>query len=88
MSFNIVVYDVNINILLMYVQRNIEARSRNHCCSGKSVRITDSECVFVALGNEHALRVRHIICDLPGSTIFFPHYLINVTIFGRKGGHS
>ena len=29
----------------MYVQRNIEARSRNHCCRWKAVSITYSECV-------------------------------------------
>jgi hypothetical protein len=29
--------------------------------------------------------MRHIvICGLPRSIIFFPHYLINVTIFGKK----
>jgi hypothetical protein len=33
----------------MYVQRNIEARLCNHCCRGKAIRITYSECVFLAL---------------------------------------
>ena len=38
--------------------------------------------VFVALGIQHAMTLRYIfICDLPGSTVFFPHYLINGTIF-------
>ena len=32
----------------MYVERNIVARSCNHCCSRKAVKITYSECVFVA----------------------------------------
>jgi len=31
-----------------------------------------SQCVFVALGNQHAMNMRHVaICDLSGSTVFF-----------------
>ena len=52
----------------MCVQRNSEARSCNHCCSGKSVNITHSECVCIALGIQHAVRTRHIVtCGLSGS---------------------
>jgi len=41
--------------------------------------------VFVALGIQHAMSVRHIFfCGLSDSTIFFPHYLINGTIFGKS----
>jgi hypothetical protein len=33
----------------------------------------------------YAMRMRHIvICGLPRSTIFFPHYLLNSTIFEKK----
>ena len=36
--------------------------------------ITYCESVFVALGMQHAMRLRHIfICGLPGSTKFFRH---------------
>jgi hypothetical protein len=45
----------------MCVSRNIEARSRNHCCRGKARRITYSECVSVALVIQHAKRMRCII---------------------------
>jgi hypothetical protein len=41
----------------MYVLRNIEARSCYHCCSGKLVCITHSECVFCSLCIQHAMRV-------------------------------
>ena len=41
--------------------------------------------MFVTLVIQHATRKRHtVICDLPGSTICFPHYLINGTIFEKK----
>ena len=38
-------------------KRNIEARSSNHCCSGKVVSITYSENVFVTLVIQHAVRI-------------------------------
>jgi hypothetical protein len=45
----------------MYYKRNIEALSRNHCCRGKAISITYSECVFVALVIQHAKRMSRII---------------------------
>jgi len=41
--------------------RNTEARSRNHCCCGKAVSTAYSECVSVALVNQHAKRMSRII---------------------------
>jgi hypothetical protein len=38
----------------------------------KAVTITYSECVYVVLGIQHAMCIRHIaMCGLSGSTIFF-----------------
>ena len=68
----------------MCVERNIEARSRNHCCSGKAISITYSVFMLVALVTQDATCMRHIIvCGLPRCTIFLPHYLINNTIFEK-----
>jgi len=56
----------------MCVQRNTEARSCNHCCSGKAMSVTKLVCGFVALSIQHAMRMRQIIiCGLPSSTTFF-----------------
>jgi hypothetical protein len=53
----------------MYVYRNIEARSCNGCCRAEEISITYSEGVFVALGFQQAVRMRHVaIC---GFTVFF-----------------
>jgi hypothetical protein len=58
----------------IYMRRNIEARPRDNCCSGKAISITYSECVFVALSypacNVHAPRFI-VIHGLSGSTVFF-----------------
>ena len=42
------------------LQRNIEARSRNHCC-GQAISITYSACVFVVWVIQHAQRMRRIL---------------------------
>jgi hypothetical protein len=70
----------------IYAKRNMEARSRNHCCRGKRMYYIQSV-VSVALVIQHAKRMRRVILSSVAcltSTIFFPHYLINGTIFGGK----
>jgi hypothetical protein len=42
-------------------KRNIEARSRNHCCRAKARHITYSEYVSAALVIQHAKRMRRIV---------------------------
>ena len=41
---------MKIHYITLHYIRYIEARSCNHCCSGKEIAITYSECVFVDLG--------------------------------------
>ena len=65
-------FSVSVTRQAMYVQLNVEARSWNHYCCGKSVSFTYSESVSVALDIQQAKRVPHIaIYDLSGSIIFF-----------------
>jgi hypothetical protein len=52
----------NSNFFILYknkigyvTHRNTEARSNNHCCSGKSVSVTYSVCVFVAFCMQHTM---------------------------------
>jgi hypothetical protein len=63
------------------VQRNIEARSRNHCCRGKAVSITYSAFVSIAIFIQCA---KHILWSVRVYHVFFSHCLINGTILGKS----
>jgi hypothetical protein len=58
--FQLLIHDIGQDRQCTY-KRNIEARSRNHCCRVKAIIITYSECVSVALVTQHAKRMRRII---------------------------
>jgi hypothetical protein len=51
----------------------IEEYSGNHCCCGKAISITYSECVFVDLDVQHAKRMRRIILS-PAACLFLPYF--------------
>ena len=52
-------------------ERNIEARSRDHCNRAKEIGITYYQCVCVALVTQYAQRKRRVMCGLPGYATFF-----------------
>ena len=55
---------------------NIEERSSNDSCGRQAITITCSDCVFVALDTQHAMRIRHIVIGgLFSSVKFF--YIIS-----------
>ena len=68
----------------MYVYYNIEARSRNHCCSGKAIGVIYSKCVSVSLVIQHAKPLRPIVSVVCPALRYFPYYLINGTIIEKK----
>jgi hypothetical protein len=60
---------------------NTEARPCNHWWSGKAISVTYSECVFVALSIQHAMRMRNII--LPSvACLALPYF--STSRFSRK----
>jgi hypothetical protein len=74
--------ELSSKIQAMYVIRNNEARSCNHCCSGKTISITQPVCAFVALVIQYAMRMHHIV--LPSVACHSVHYFC--TLF--QNGHD
>jgi len=72
-----------VHCTVLYVQRNIETRSCNHCYSGKTIPITHCECLTVFLGIQHAMRMRRMM--LPSvacpALLYFSTLSHNGTIF-------
>jgi hypothetical protein len=64
----------------MYVQRDIEVRLCSHCCSGKAITVTYSECVFVTLVIQHAMSMRRILVPPVAS----PALLYITVIFEKR----
>jgi len=67
----------------LYTQCNNQARSCNYCCSRKSVSITYSECVPVALVIQHVMSMCHIVMWLAGSILFF-HIISQMAQFWKN----
>jgi len=74
----------HVTIQVTYLERNSQALSRDHCCCGKAIIITYSECAFVALGMQYTCVV--LYCRLLPVSLYhvFPHYHTKGTIFGKR----
>ena len=70
----------------IYVWGYVGALSRNHCCRGKTISITYSECVFVALFNQHEKCIPVLYCHLWPVWLYriLPNYLIKRQNFRSK----
>jgi len=64
----------------------MQARSCNHCCSGKAISDTYSEFVSVALVIQHENRMRHIVLPFMVCPALqnFTRYLINGKVSRKK----
>ena len=64
----------------------MEARSHNHWYHGKVIRVTYSECIFTALGNQHAKHMLVLYCHMRQVRLdnILPYYLIKGKISKKK----
>ena len=71
----------------LYVGSNSEAHSPKYCCRVKAVNINILSVCLCSLtypACKWHTPYYIVICRLSNSTTFFPYYLINGTIFGKK----
>jgi len=61
----------------MYVQRNIEARSHNHCSHGQAKSVVYSDCVSVAFVIQDAKRMRHIMSSVACAAVPYFYLIIS-----------
>ena len=80
---------------MYYVKRNIEVRSRNHCCPGKPIRTEYYECVCLYYCLSYPASKSHsfsvvLYCHLWPVRFhyIFPNYLTNGTIFMKSPSSS
>ena len=67
----------------MYVKRNTEALSCNHCCSGKAISIIYSECMFVSLVIQHEMCMHHIVISGQSDSTLFFHIISETARFQK-----
>jgi hypothetical protein len=63
----------------MYAERNSQARSRNHCCSGKAKNITYFECLFELLSLSSGKKISYLLRSIILSSVDClgpPHFSI------------
>jgi len=71
--------------LCCFIFKIITIMFSSHSCGGKVVSMVYSKCVFVASGIQHAKCMRSIVLWSMAclAVSYFPHYLINGTIFEK-----
>jgi hypothetical protein len=65
----------------VHINVTLELRLPNHCCPGKTISITHSETVSVALVFQRAKRLRNIMSSVV--CLFLPHFS---TLFHERHG--
>jgi len=72
------------NLIGWILQRNIEPRSCNHDWRGKAISIIYSECVYVALIIQQAMRIRIVLsCVACLAVPYLSKYLEKGTIYSE-----